>query len=300
MKTLFIVNPRSGIRRRAGLAAIIREACEAAAVEHEVITCEETAQLDGIIARAAAGGCEAVFAAGGDGTVHEVAKRLIGSGLALGILPIGSGNGLARHLGIPLRPSEALSVCGEGLLATIDTATVNGEAWVGVMGVGLDAVIAEHFASSKVRGLRTYLRVGLPAFARFRPDEYEIDVDGATRRVRACVVAVANSSQYGNNARVAPLASLQDGLLDVVIIEQVPLHAAPFMLARLFNGTLHESRRVKVVQGRRITIRRSGRGPAHVDGEPLTLPAELDVRVRPRSLRVLLPQRSGSANSWRI
>lgn len=281
MKSLFIVNPRSGRQKARHLLA---------GVEGEIVTCEAKDQLDTIIAGALGRGVEVVYAVGGDGTVHEIATRLIGSRAALGIIPVGSGNGLARHLGIPLRAKTALSTFRDGLIATIDTATVNDVVWIGVMGVGLDAVIAEHFADSSVRGLRTYIRVGLHAFRRFEPETYEIDVDGVTYRRTAFVVAVANSSQYGNNARIAPLASLQDGVLDVVIIEHVSALAAPFMLLRLFNGTLHQSRRVTILQGRNVTVRRSASGPAHVDGEPVILPETLRVRVRPQSLRVLLPR----------
>lgn len=285
MKQLFIVNPRSGVRRHIDVRPLIEGVCQGATVT----SCDEKEHLDEIIATAKRDGTEAVYAVGGDGTVHEVAKRLIGTPLALGILPVGSGNGLARHLGIPLRLDEALRACDAGIIATIDTATVNGKPFIGVMGVGLDAVIAERFAGSAIRGLRTYVRIGLRTFRSFSAETYDIDVDGARSNRRAFVVAAANSSQYGNNARIAPLASLQDGLLDVVVVEHVSALAAPFMLLRLFNGTFHQSQRVAILQGREITIRRASAGPAHVDGEPIELPAELNVRIRPRSLRVILP-----------
>ena len=286
MKSLFIVNPRSGIRRRnVDLPALIRRHCDAG----EITTCAAKEDLDAIISDASHRGVDVVYAVGGDGTVHEVAKRLIGTTLALGILPLGSGNGLARHLGIPLQAEDALRACNDGVLATIDTATVEGMPFIGVMGVGLDAVIAERFSSSTVRGLRTYLRLGLATFYELTPDEYEIEVDGSRSTVTALVVAVANASQYGNNARIAPLASLQDGVLDVVIIEHVTTFVAPFMLMRLFNGSFHQSRHVKVLRGREITIGRRRAGAAHLDGEPISLPAELRIRVVPRSLRVVLP-----------
>jgi diacylglycerol kinase family enzyme len=123
----------------------------------------------------------------------------------------------------------------------------------------------------------------------YQPSTYQIDVDGVKCERRAFVVTAANSSQYGNNARISPLASLQDGLLDLVTVEDVSLFSAPLLLVRLFNGTLHRSRRAKIVQGKRILIRRESEGPAHLDGEPVLLPAELDVRIVPSSLRVLVP-----------
>ena len=283
MKSLFILNPRSGRRRRGDIAEAIRRGCEG-----DVSPCESKDDLDGIISKAARDGVEVVYAVGGDGTVHEIAKRLVGTQMALGIIPTGSGNGLARHLGIPLVTDQAISVCRDGLIETIDSATVNGLPFFGVMGIGLDATIAERFASSTTRGMRTYVRLGFRTFLGFRAEEYEIEIDGAMQRRKALVLAIANSSQYGNNARIAPLASLQDGMLDVVIIESASLFSAPRMLMRLFDGTFLRSKGVRFMQARDVTIRRATAGPAHVDGEPITLPETLAVKIVPRSLRVLM------------
>jgi YegS/Rv2252/BmrU family lipid kinase len=250
----------------------------------------EKSDLDRIIGDAEREGVEVVFAVGGDGTVHEIAKRLIGRDkLALGILPTGSGNGFARHLGIDFNIERAISLCERGAVVTIDTAEVNRNAFLGVMGLGLDAVIAHRFAGSAVRGLRTYVQEGLRAFFSFTPERYEIDVDGQQQTLQAVLIAVANSNQYGNNARIAPLASVQDGKLDIVIVEKLTMIGAPILLTRLFNGTLQKSDRVTFLQGRNVTIRRRTSGPAHLDGEPVTLEETLNVKVLPKSLRVLLP-----------
>lgn len=290
MKSLFILNPRSGRRRRGDIAQAIRSGCAGWAAEVDVTSCESKDDLDTIIASAARTGVEVVYAVGGDGTVHEIAKRLVNTELALGIIPAGSGNGLARHLGIPLTAEAALATCRDGVIETIDSATVNGLPFFGVMGIGLDATIAERFASSTTRGMRTYVRLGFRTFLGFRAEEYEIEIDGAKQRREALVLAIANSSQYGNNARIAPLASLQDGLLDVVIIESASWFSAPRMLMRLFDGTFLRSKGVRFIQGRDVKIRRAAAGPAHVDGEPITLPETLAVKVVPRSLRVLMPR----------
>lgn len=289
MKALFIVNRRSGTKRGFDAAAVIRRACP---FEHEIAFSERKEDLDAMIDAAEGNGVDVVFAVGGDGTVHETAKRLIGRGPALGILPTGSGNGFARHIGLPLDPAACLAACGRGRIVTIDTASVNEHPFLGLMGIGLDAVIAERFASSNVRGLRTYVKEGLHAFAALHAEEYEIEIHGRRQRHRAIVIAVANSGQYGNNARVAPRASIQDGLLDVVIIGETNLLRAPVLIARLFSGSFHRARGVTTLQASELTIRRASAGPAHLDGEPLTLPAELHIRVRPRSLRLLVPDSS--------
>ena len=289
MKCLFVVNARSGPRRNVDVARAIRDHCERENMPFDLHPCGAKEELDDVIGVAEREQYDVLFAVGGDGTVHEVAKRLIGRNVALGVVPTGSGNGFARHVGLPLALHASLATCTTGRVVTIDTASVNGLPFLGVMGAGFDALIAHRFAESTKRGLRTYVKKGLSAFRDYKPAEYEIEIDGKRDRRRAFVVAVANSSQYGNNARIAPLASLQDGLLDLVTVTDVSLFSALPLLVRLFNGTIHRSRRATVGHGSRIMIRREDAGPAHLDGEPVMLPAELDVRIVPSSLRVLIP-----------
>ena len=286
MKALFLVNSRSGRGRRDDLRALIDASWTD---HHEILDCGAVEDLDAVIERAIADRVEVVFAVGGDGTVHEIAKRLSGTSIALGVLPTGSGNGFALHLGTPTDTRMALEACRDGSIVTIDMADVNGTPFVGVMGVGLDAAIAHGFAASTTRGLRTYVNEGLRAFGSLKPEPFSIEIDGRREERQAVVVAVANSSQYGNNARISPLASMQDGLLDVVIVENVPLVAAPLLLARLFTGTIDRSNLVSITQAREVTICRAAAGQAHLDGEPVMLPAELRVTVRPGALRVLTP-----------
>jgi YegS/Rv2252/BmrU family lipid kinase len=286
LKALFIINERSGSKRKYDVAEVIRRRSP---FEHEIVACGRKEDLDPIIDRAERDSLDVVFAVGGDGTVHETAKRLIGRKLALGILPIGSGNGFARHIGLSADPATALLSCSGGRIVTIDTASVNGHPFLGVMGIGFDAVIADRFAASTVRGLQTYIREGLRAFVEFKAEEYEVTANGSTTRRCAFVIAVANSGQYGNNARIAPLASLQDGLLDIVIVDDTHLIDAAFLIARLFSGSFHRASGVTSLQTTEVTIRRPSAGPAHLDGEPITLGEKLHVRVIPQSLRLLVP-----------
>ena len=290
MKCLFVVNARSGPRRKTDVTQLIREQCDREQMPFELHPCERKEDLDGVIAHAVHERYDVLFAVGGDGTVHEVAKRLIGKNVALGIVPTGSGNGFARHVGLPLALKASLATCTSGRIATIDTASVNGLPFLGIMGAGFDALIAHRFAESTKRGMRTYVKKGLFAFAEYRPGEYEIVVDGETFRRRAFVVAVANSSQYGNNARIAPLASLQDGVLDVTLIERASFLRMPILAAQLFAGSLHRASGVSTFRGRSITIMRSTAGAAHLDGEPVTMPESLTIEIVPRSLRVIVPE----------
>jgi len=285
MNALFLFNERSGVRRGYDLRAVIREHWPHERCDIE--SCGTKDDLDRIIGDAERAGVETIFAIGGDGTVHEVARRLIGKQLTLGIVPAGSGNGFARHLGLAMEPATLMRSIPALQKQTIDTAEVNGRPFIGVMGVGFDAFIADRFESSKVRGMRTYIREGLSAYATYHPQPYELTIDGVSQRVEAYVIAIANASQYGNNARIAPAASVQDGLLNVVIIRDAPLIAVPIMMMRLFSGSIDHSRFVTNLQGREIVVRRDSPAAAHVDGEPLVLPEELRVSVRPRSLNVL-------------
>jgi len=283
VKALFVVNRRSGVKRRGDVATVIREAC---AWDYEIAECSPRKEdLDAIIRRAKAENFDVVYAVGGDGTVHEVAKRLIGAKQALGIIPTGSGNGLARHLGIPLDTRHAVTACSSQRIETIDTATVNGLPFIATMGIGFDAWIAESFATRGARGFRTYVSVGLSGFLRYKPETYDLEIDGEHWQTRALLLAVANASQYGSNARIAPVASLQDGVLDVIIVERASMTAA----VRLFSGSLERAGGVTMRRGRQINIRRPAGGAAHLDGEPITLPESLTIQIVPRSLRVLLP-----------
>ena len=289
MKTLFLVNTRSGTARKYDIQSLIRTTCSDWTTPFEIAPCQRKEDLDAIIGDAERDGYDVVYAVGGDGTVHEIAKRLVGRALVLGILPIGSGNGFARHIGLPMEARASLRACGARRIVTIDTAEVNGIGFLGVMGVGFDAWIADRFAVAGSRGFATYVRVGVREVLQYRAEEYEIEIDGTSRREKAKIITIANSSQYGNDARIAPHASVQDGLLDVVRVADVSLFAAPAIAWRLFRGTIDRSPAVKTTRGREITIRRAAAGPVHLDGEPFTMAETLNVRIRPASLKVLLP-----------
>lgn len=291
MKALFLVNARSGPNRKRDIAAIIKRSCDWEG--YELAPCERKEDLDAIVARALDERFDVLFAVGGDGTVHEIGKRLIGTPLALAVIPTGSGNGFARHIGFHLDPAKNIAGCRDAKIVPIDTAEVNGDAFIGVMGVGFDASIAHRFETIAARGFRTYVQVGLSELRAFTPEEYEITIDGETLRERATVVAIANTAQYGNNMRIAPRASVRDGRLDLTVIRDISLFGAVTITARTFTGTLAESRSVLTRQFREAIIRREHDGPAHLDGEPVLLPRELHIRVRPQSLNVLVPQLNG-------
>lgn len=287
----FILNPRSGRRGHHGLASELRAFISARSLRADLAVTEGPGHATLLAREAVQRGRERVVAVGGDGTVNEVAQALRHTPAALSIVPLGSGNGLARHLGLPLAQSAALELAAGsgGRVCAIDTGTVNDRAFFSSMGLGLDAEVSRRFNLLTRRGLPAYVKTALAAFLQCRRERCRVTCAGRTEEFEVYILAVANSEQYGNGARLAPGARIDDGQLDLVAIAPVGPLGALLLAARLFGGTLDRSPRVRRWLGARFQIERSAPGPIHTDGEVHFAPASLDVAVHPRSLRVLLP-----------
>lgn len=283
-RIVFVINPIAG-RKRRPLEEIIRASHGANA---EIRTWSALGDIDRIIDEVA-DEADVVAAVGGDGTVHEIGKRLVGRKAALAIIPAGSGNGLARHLGIPLDPSRAVGSVDACRIETIDLGRINDDVFLGVCGLGFDAVVAHRFAAAGTRGLETYVRQGVLTYTGYHAEHYAITLDGERQEMPAFLIAIANSGQYGNDARIAPFASLQDGLLDVVVVRSGSLVRAPILIYKLFTGTLEDSDDVLLRQARTVRIERASEGPGHIDGEPVMLPRTIDCSLERRALRICVP-----------
>jgi len=296
MKICFIFNPCSGKnRRRPWLVPVIREFIATHGLAAEVIPTERPGHATQLAREALAAGCEQVVAVGGDGTMNEVAQALIGASAALGLVPCGSGNGLALHLGIPTNPRAALRLLADprAQVVAIDTGTANGHPFCNAMGVGFDAEISRRFNRLARRGFLAYARTGLAAYVRFLPQTVTISNGYASaERLEAFIVAVANSDQYGNYARIAPRARVDDGALDLIAIRPLNLLSTATLVARLFMGSVDRSTRVRRLRGRRFVIERPVPGLLHTDGETHDAEARVEVIVRPHSLRIVVPAHS--------
>ena len=287
----FIFNPQSGLnRRRPGFIRKVREWIETARLDAEFVATEAPHHATELARSAAARGCERIVAIGGDGTLNEVACGVVHTPAALGLVPCGSGNGLGRHLGVHGSFRHALRIVRDGRVRAIDTGVAAGHRFCNAMGVGFDAEIARRFNNLPSRGFTTYLSTGWNTYFGYRPETYSIvGADGVEHRREAFIVAVLNSDQYGNNARIAPGASVDDGRLDLAAIPVMGFAGSGLFLARLFCGDARRHRGVLSTQGTAFTIRRPAPGVIHVDGETREAGAAIEVRIEPRSLNFVVP-----------
>ena len=295
MKLCFILNPRSGRNaRRPWLTGHIREFIATRGLDATLVTTTRPQHATALASAAIAAGCTRVVAVGGDGTMNEIAQALLYSPAALGLVPCGSGNGLALHLGIPTQLNEALALAADpaARIAAIDTGAANGRPFFNAMGCGFDAEISRRFNRLTRRGLAAYARIGLSAFRSRRSEWVVIHGAGQTKALLTLLVAVANSDQYGNHACIAPGARVDDGQLDLVAVRPVGFASAVPLIARLFLGKFSSSPGVFRLRSARFLIERSGPGLLHTDGETHETGALVEVKVHPRSLRLIVPVHS--------
>lgn len=280
---LFIINPLSGGKDKHLVAGMIRHFCP----DDRIVFTERPGHGE-ILARECPE--STVIAVGGDGTVSEVARGVIGTEKTMGIIPRGSGDGLALHLGISRLPLAALKEVTDAHVESVDYALINGRPFFCTAGVGLDAEVAWKFASGRKRGLWRYIQLAWHLWLKYKPEEYEIIVDGNSRRLPAVILTVGNANQWGNEARITSLASVQDGLLDVAVVAPFKNFQIPILALKLMDGRAHTSRKVTYLRGREVVIRRSGDGAAHFDGDPLWLGKEIDIKVVPGAIRMIVPK----------
>lgn len=289
MRILLIINPISGTRSKRRLRRIIEK--RISAMGHDLTVAETRGPGHATeLARNAAGeGFDAVFACGGDGTVNEVARGLIGSGVPMAILPAGSGNGLARHIEMPPDPLLALKTIKRSHIVDCDYCTVNGTPFFCTFGLGFDAAVSHRFAKSRRRGLITYLKSAIDEFLKFDHQTYTLDANGASVSVDAFLIACCNASQYGNNAFIAPTASITDGLLDITIVHSGNPLSQVLVGVELLAGSIASGGLIDVMRTPAVTIERDSPGIAHIDGESVELPARLEIKCHHGGLLMFAP-----------
>lgn len=289
-KISFLLNPISGTQGKEQIVKLIHEKLDTSIYDYEIIKTEYAGHAVVLAKACAEKGDFAVVAIGGDGTVNEIARSLVHTDTALGIIPCGSGNGLARHLHISTIASKAIEILNKGFVETIDYGKINGQLFFCTCGVGFDAFISLKFAEAGKRGLLSYVEQTLRENLSYKPETYELDIEGNTEHYKAFVIACGNAAQYGNNAFIAPHASLMDGMLDITVLEPFTLLDVPSLTFQLFNKTIDQNNHIKTFRCRSLHIHREKSGVAHYDGDPIMMGKDIYVNIVPAGLRVVTPE----------
>lgn len=284
---LMLINPISGTRDKKGICDLTASRMKAAGIDLDIAYTQHKGHGAELARNASGNGTDIVIVAGGDGTVNEVASALMHTDTALGIIPCGSGNGLARTLGIPMDFDGAIDVIARNLPCAIDCGIAEGLPFFCTFGVGFDAVVTEKFSAGKRRGKMQYVRSALLEYMNFTPDNYAMEIDGEIYTEEALLIAVCNTAQYGNNAYIAPRASLTDGLLDVTVIRNGSILHQAMAGIGLLSGQIDRNRYVDTFKAKKVKIIRLKDGPAQIDGEPLNLGRKISIECRPSCLKVL-------------
>lgn len=297
---LFIVNPISGVKKKTSVLKQIENGIDATLFTYEIVLTEYAGHAAELAKKAAEEGVDIVVAVGGDGTVNEVARSLVHSNSALGIIPRGSGNGLARHLQIPMDVKKALKIINQASIQCLDYGKINGQPFFCTCGVGFDAFVSLKFAESGKRGPLSYVENTLREGLRYQPDTYTIETENGVTKHKAFLVACANASQYGNNVYIAPNASMSDGLMDIIIMEAFNTIESPQIILQLLNKTIDTNSHVKTIQAKKVRITRSTNGVAHCDGDFFMTGETIDVELIQKSFNVVVnPQARSTGQSFK-
>ena len=286
-KILFVINPISGGKKK---TAFNKKVLEVLDMNKFKPTFQHTSRPNHAYElgkMAIEEGYDAVVAVGGDGTINELGAALVGTSIPMGIIPEGSGNGLALYLGIPMNETAAINRLNRFETVEVDCGLINDKPFFNIAGLGFDASVSDRFANDSIRGPIGYLRSAINVISNYKPCKYQLTIDGEVIEREAFMISVANSPQYGNNAYIAPNASVNDGVLDVCIVHKFPLYILPMMVFHLFNRSADQSDYVEIIPGKNIQIKRKDDGPLHVDGEPFAMQGDLVIQVKPKALKII-------------
>lgn len=287
----FIINPISGTGDRKRLPDIIQKNLDLAQFEHRILFTKEAGDGTRLAAECVNEKLDAVVAVGGDGTMNEIAKSLIHTDTALGLIPAGSGNGLARHLNIPINIAKAIQLLNRSEAIKIDYGLVNEKPFFCTCGTGFDAYVSMEFSKAKKRGVMTYLEKMVSSYRNYKLQTYHLMGEGIDFNNKAFLITFANASQWGNNAYIAPQASVQDGLLDVSVMSNFPNIAIPTVLLQLFTKNIHNDLFVNTFRTKEVTLIREASGPFHRDGEPYEEGKKIKIKIVKEGLNVLVKKR---------
>lgn len=289
-KIIFIVNPISGHHNKSHFPNLVENYIDKNKYDYTIVFTEYANHATELTMKAIDDGYEYIAAVGGDGTINEVAKCMIGKEQTLIIIPLGSGNGLARHLGLPFKVEKLIKeVINNGKKYKIDTATMNGVPFISIAGIGFDAMIADYFAKDENRGFLTYAKLITEKYPNYRQKEYTLILDdNKTIECKPFFVTFANSSQFGYNAEISPKASVQDGFLDVCIFKKPNILEVPIVATYFLAKQIDKSNFIDIHKAKKIQVFRKVDEVANVDGEPVEMSKDIIVEIKPLSLNILL------------
>ena len=290
-KIAFIINPISGTGKKEDIPALIKNGLDISIFEPEIVFTTHRCHGTELAKEFVEKGFQIVVAVGGDGTVNEVGRALIHTNTVLGIVPIGSGNGLARHLGIPMNIRKAIKQLNHSEPILMDYGLVNERPFFCTCGTGFDAYVSTEFAKGKKRGVMSYIEKIITGYFTYKSQNYHLQGEGIDLNSKAFVITFANASQWGNNAYIAPLASVQDGNLDISIMSNFPIIAIPTLALQLFAKTIDKDLFMTTLRSKDITLLREESGPFHYDGEPYEEGKEIFIQTIPDGLKVLVNKR---------
>ena len=284
----FIINPISGSVKKNSIPDIIEETIDKSLFNYSIRETEKAGHAAEIAYEAQQNSIDVVVAVGGDGTVNEVARSIVHSNTALGIIPCGSGNGLARHLLLPMDPKKSVEIINRCVIHDLDYGVINNIPFFCTCGMGFDAFISMKFAEAGKRGPVTYIENVLREGLTYKPETYHIEDETGTLIRKAFLISCANASQYGNNAYIAPQASMSDGLLDVIIMEPFDVLEAPQVAIEMMNKTLDKNQKIKTFRTKHIHIHREKEGYIHYDGDPVMTTADVDIQLIHKGIKMIV------------
>lgn len=289
-KMVVIINPISGTHSKENIPTWINNTLDKTIFDIDIRYTEYVGHATILSREAVDRKADYVISVGGDGTCNEIAKSLVHTDTALGIVPVGSGNGLARHLGIPLNPMRAIQILNDAMVDTIDYCKANEHVFFCTCGLGFDAWVSKKFAEDKHRGKITYIKKAVEEYLNYKNEVYRIETADGVIQEKAFIVACGNASQYGNNAYITPRASLHDGKIDVTIMFPItPIDVLP-VVVQLFTKWISVSSNVKIFETTALSITRERSGVMHLDGEPMEMPKRIDISCIKGGLKVLVPR----------
>ena len=289
-KITAIINPVSGTASKKHIPDLLDQYISSDQFDKQLFFTEYRGHAFELACKAVKEKADYVIAVGGDGTINEVARALVESSTVLGIVPMGSGNGLARDLAIPLDCRKALEVIAERKIKTIDYCKANNRIFFCTCGVGFDASVSERFDKRKRRGPFAYIRSVFTEYLQFKPDTYDIVFENEVLTRKAFLVTCANASQWGNNAFIAPHADMNDGMMDIAILSPFSPLDIGHLVIQMFTKQISKNRKLQYYRSKKFALRRAKPGIVHIDGEPVYMDKTISLEVFPNGLNVIVPQ----------